>query len=54
VQRWLVLTFGLAVVGTALYVLASGAQAPPMSEIDSASRAHLERVLKDADAQGGR
>ena len=53
-QRWLVLTFGLAVVGVALYVLASGAKSPPMGEIDSASRARLERVLEDADAQAGR
>ena len=53
-QRWLAFTFGLAVVGVALYVLASGAKAPPMGEIDSASRDRLERVLEDADAQGGR
>ena len=52
-QRWLAFTFGLAMGGGALYVLASGAKAPPMGEIDSASRDRLERVLEDADAQGG-
>lgn len=52
-QRWIALTFGLAAVGAALYVLASGAKRPPMGEIDSASRERLERVLEDAEAQGG-
>ena len=53
-QRWIALTFGLVAVGAALYVLASGAKAPPMGEIDAASRARLERVLEDAEAKAGR
>ena len=48
VQRWLALTFGLAVVAVALYVLASERDDPPMGVIDAASRAKLERVLEDA------
>ncbi len=48
-QRWLALTFGLAVVAGALYVLASGGNDPPMGEIDAPSRAKLERVLEDAE-----
>jgi len=54
VQRWLVLTFGLAMVGVALYVLASGRTDAPMGEIDAASRAGLERVLEEADGPGRR
>ena len=56
--RILALTFGLAVAAAALYLLVSSGQPPPVAskspsaEIDDASRAKLERVLEEAEAQG--
>jgi len=58
VKRLLALIFGLAVAAAALYMLVSGgpsrrdASKPPSAEIDAASRAKLERVLEQAEAQG--
>jgi hypothetical protein len=43
---------GLALAGAALYVLVRGDGAQPLSEVDAASRAALERVLERADAEG--
>jgi hypothetical protein len=59
VARWLALCLGLAIAVLALYLLASGGDrrpvgdAPPLGEIDDASRARLERVLEDADRRPG-
>jgi hypothetical protein len=58
VTRFLALTLGLAIAAAALYMLVSGgppppvASEPPSAEIDAASRAKLERVLEQAEAQG--
>jgi len=52
VTRWLVLLLGLLVAAGVLYLLASGGgggRAP--DEIDDASRARLERVLREADRE---
>jgi hypothetical protein len=57
VTRLLALTLGLAAAAAALYLLASDgglspvAPDPPLDEIDAGSRAKLERVLRDADAE---
>jgi hypothetical protein len=57
VTRFLALTLGLAAAATALYLLASDsgrapvASGPPLDEIDAESRAQLERVLRDSDAE---
>ena len=58
--RLLALTLGLAAAAAALYLLASGngrmpvASGPPLEEIDAESRAQLERVLREADAENPR
>ncbi len=58
-MRLVALTFGLAIAAAALYMLASNGRPPPVAseppgaEIDSASRAKLERVLEEAETQGG-
>ncbi len=55
--RLLALTLGLAAAAAALCLLVSGtgqmplASGPPLDEIDAESRAQLERVLRDADAE---
>ena len=55
--RLLALTLGLAAAAAVLYLLVSGtgrmpvASGPPLDEIDAESRAQLERVLRDADAE---
>jgi hypothetical protein len=57
VTRFLTFAFGLGVAAAALYLLVSSGQAPPVAskppgaEIDSASRAKLERVLEAAETQ---
>jgi hypothetical protein len=54
------LALGLAIAVGALYLMASGGGGgsgeglgPPLSEIDDESRARLERVLREADQEGG-
>jgi hypothetical protein len=53
--RWLTLFLGLAIAAAAGLALVSrpsphgSAGAPPLDEIDAASRARLERVLRDAE-----
>ncbi len=55
--RLLALTLGLAAAVAALYLLATRggrapvASGPPLDEIDAESRAQLERVLRDAEAE---
>jgi hypothetical protein len=59
VNRWLLLVLGLAVAAAGLIALAGGdafrlptaSGPPPMDEIDAASRARLEQVLRDADRE---
>ena len=57
-MRFVVLTFGLAVVAAAVYLFVSNGQPPPVAseppraEIDRVSRAKLERVLEEAETQG--
>lgn len=51
-MRWVGLTvLGLAIAGAALYALASRPGAPGHAEIDDASRAALERVLREAEPE---
>lgn len=47
-KRWLPLSLGLAIVATALYLMARGGGDRPLDDIDDASRAKLERVLGEA------
>jgi hypothetical protein len=56
-SRWLLLPLGLAIALAALLALATGraphprpvASGPPLDRIDAASRAQLEKVLREAD-----
>ena len=58
-KRILALITGLAIAASVLYLLVSGrpqspeASKPPSAEIDAASRAKLERVLEQAETEGG-
>jgi hypothetical protein len=58
VARLFALVFGLAIAATALYLIVSDANPPPVAskppsaEIDSSSRAKLERVIEAAESQG--
>ncbi|MEE9609228.1 MAG: hypothetical protein V3U03_15920 [Myxococcota bacterium] len=50
--RWLLVALGLGIAGAALYALVEGGRGPrPLDEIDDASRARLDRVLRDAEQQ---
>ena len=51
--RWLALLLGLGAAALAVWALATRRPAPPLDDIDDASRARLEQVLRDADAQPG-
>ena len=53
-QRFLALTLGLALVAVSLYLLVMGRGDQPLGRIDADSRASLERVLADSDAEDGR
>ena len=54
-SRWLLLPLGLGLTAVAVYLLAAGGPppaqgiAPPLDDIDPASRARLERVLERAE-----
>ena len=55
--RWLALALGLAIAGSALYLLGRGGEPRPVTpraEIDEVSRGQLERVLEKADRKEGR
>jgi hypothetical protein len=52
VTRWLALALGLGAAALAVWALASRRPpAPPLDDIDDASRARLEQVLREADSQ---
>ncbi len=48
--RWLALSLGLGAAVLAVWALTTRDSAPPDDDIDDASRARLEQVLRDADA----
>ena len=56
--RLLALTFGIAIAAAAFFTLSTDragrsiASGPPLDEIDDASRARLERVLRDPGDPG--
>ena len=47
--RWLAILLGLGATALAIWALASRRPAPPLDDIDAASRAQLEQVLRDAE-----
>ncbi len=49
-RRWLVFSLGLALAGVGLWALLT-TSLPPEEEIGDASRAALERVLRDAPGE---
>ena len=49
-RRWLLLGAGVA-IGVGVWLWIRDARHAPMSEIDAASRAQLERVLEQADRE---
>ena len=51
--RWLALLVGLAAAALAIWELAARRAAPPLDDIDAASRNQLEQVLREADAEKG-
>jgi len=56
--RWLLFIIGLAIAAAGIYALVDSgrfaAADPPLDDIDSASRARLEEVLRKADAEESR
>ena len=50
-RRWLLLGAGVAIGAGAVWLWIRDARHAPMSEIDAASRAQLERVLEQADRE---
>jgi len=53
VTRWLALLLGLGAAALAIWSLAWRRPAPPLDDIDAASRAQLEQVLREAEAEKG-
>ena len=51
-MRWLLAAIGLAIGLGALYALLGVAPGAPLDDIDAASRAQLERVIREADERG--
>jgi hypothetical protein len=50
VTRWLAIAIGLGAAALALFALfARRPAAPPLDDIDAASRARLEEVLREAE-----
>jgi hypothetical protein len=52
VNRWLALLLGLGAAAFALLALLGRRPAPPDDDIDDASRARLEQVLREAEQAG--
>jgi len=53
VTRWLALLLGFGATALAIWALVSRRPAPPLDDIDAASRAQLEQVLRQAEAENG-
>jgi len=54
VTRWLALLLGFGAAALAIWALASRRPAaPPLDDIDAASRAKLDQLLREADAEKG-
>ena len=52
--RWLALLLGFGAAALAIWALATRRPAPPpLDDIDAASRAQLEQVLRQAEAEKG-
>jgi len=51
VTRFLALLLAFGATALAIWALVSRPQAPPLDDIDAASRAKLEQVLRQADAE---
>ena len=52
--RWLALLLGFGAAALAIWALASRRPAaPPLDDIDAASRAKLDQLLREADAEKG-
>ena len=49
--RWLALFLGFGATALAIWALASRRPPPPLDDIDAASRARLEQVLRQAEAE---
>ncbi len=49
--RWLALLLGFGTAALAIWALASRRPEPPLDDIDPASRAKLEQVLRQAEAE---
>ena len=47
--RWLAILLGLGAIALAVWALAPRRSDPPLDDIDAASRAQLEKVLRDAE-----
>jgi hypothetical protein len=53
VTRWLAILLGLGAAALAIWALAVRRGAPPMDDIDAASRQQLEKVLREAEPEPG-
>ena len=53
-MRWLLASIGLLIGVAALYALLAPESDAPLDDIDAASRAELERLLRDSAEGGGR
>ena len=51
--RWLAILLGLGAAALAIWALTVRRTAPPMDDIDAASRQQLEKVLRDAEPESG-
>ena len=49
--RWLAILLGLGAAALAIWALTVRRAAPPMDDIDAASRRQLEKVLRDAEPE---
>ena len=52
-MRWLLASIGLVIGVAALYLLLASEPDAPLDDIDAASRAKLEQVLRDSKSERG-